>query len=540
MTLLPFLAFTFGTGLLAWFGRARPRVAVGIGLTGLVGALILAVGLPDQAETVIGGESIVGGPYLRLFAAAACVAGIGYSLVIVTAVGDPERLRVSGLPTGFLLFAGGAALTLALPGPFAALLAASGAGLAGFAVLGGQGVAGAPDPGPEEAAGAVRAASVLSVELMRVGLAAAIAIIAIAALAGQADVVAGVPFGVAIADLALALTVALRLGIIPFQSVGVRLSELFPGGGSALLLAWGPAIFALGALGASQAGVVPLGLPLSTERGLIVGVGVLSIVLGGLIALVQDDIDRAVVYSIAQDAGFVLLAFGGTDGGVWGPARSWLLVFALVKTAFLAWAATTAITFGTRSLRELRGWARRGPVLALTLVVIAIASIGVPGMASFEVRVELLGTVLSDPVRIVIIVASFSGLLLYLRLLFVGIATPSVTVLAAPDERLRRSIPAVSPGRASRSPSSGFMALNRTPISAALAMALAVFALLFAAGLLDLRSSAAMNVVPPLPPGGLGQPAGPSFRPVPTEPPASPEPPSPTPTGSTTPVPSSS
>jgi hypothetical protein len=40
MTLLPFLAFTFGTGILAWFGRARPRVAAGIGLTGLLGALI--------------------------------------------------------------------------------------------------------------------------------------------------------------------------------------------------------------------------------------------------------------------------------------------------------------------------------------------------------------------------------------------------------------------------------------------------------------------------------------------------------------------
>jgi hypothetical protein len=116
-------------------------------------------------------------------------------------------------------------------------------------------------------------------------------------------------------------------------------------------------------------------------------------------------------------------------------------------------------------------------------------------------------------------------------------------VLAAPGEGLRRPIAApVAPAIASRPADpervrpvrrgrpaatltvGSAVAVNRTPISAALAAALATVALLFGAGLFDLRPSAAMNLPPPLPAGQNGEPGGPTFRPIPTEPPPTPTP----------------
>ena len=68
-------------------------------------------------------------------------------MLILTAVDDSERDRLSVLPAGFLLFAAAAALALAVEGPFASLLAGSGAGLAAFAVIGRAGGGEVADPG---------------------------------------------------------------------------------------------------------------------------------------------------------------------------------------------------------------------------------------------------------------------------------------------------------------------------------------------------------------------------------------------------------
>ena len=352
----------------------------------------------------------------------------------------------------------------------------------------------------------------LALELVRVGVAAGLAIVVTAALAGEADILGGVPFDVGLADLGPGICGWPAARRHPAARRGRPAERARIARGVAAAAGLGPGGLRGGGARASQAGVVPLGLPLSTERGLIAGAGVLSLVVGGLVAVAQEDIDRAVVYSIAQDAGFALVAFAGTDATVWEPARSWLLIFAVTKTAFLAWAVAMGITFGTRSLDGLRGWVRRAPLLAVTLVLVALATIGLPGMAAFEVRSELLSAVLSSPLRLVIGLASFGGLLVYGRLLLVGFGEPSALVFAAPDERPRRFVaepippppawtrPASQPSRSARRPRSpafatarGTIAVNRTPITASLALGLAAVALVFGAGLFDLRYSAGLE-----------------------------------------------
>src|SRR5262249_8079675 len=145
------------------------------------------------------------------------------------------------------------------------------------------------------------------------GAALVLATAALALLIGRGDVVAGEPFGVGAAALTLAGAVALRLGVAPLHVHMALMAEAPVRGFIALLCAWSPAVFALAALAGAQAAVVSLGLPLDLERGLIAGAAILTIVLGGLAAFVQDDLEHVAAYSILQDIAVAFFAFAAVD-----------------------------------------------------------------------------------------------------------------------------------------------------------------------------------------------------------------------------------
>jgi multicomponent Na+:H+ antiporter subunit D len=358
----------------------------------------------------------------------------------------------------------------------------------------------------------------LGAELLRVAIALALAVTSLELLIGLADVVAGQPFGVGAAALALAFAVALRMGFVPVHGHAARLARHASRAAVPVLSLWGPALFALAALAAFEAAVVPLGLPLSIERGVIAGLAILTIVAGGVGALVQDDIDHVVAYSILQDSGVVLLAFAAADSAAWAAARTWLLVLPVTKTALLAWSLTTGRTFGTRSLLELRGWARRAPLLGISLALVTLATIGLPGLASFDARLTLVRGALAEPVRVVVLLASLSSVIVVARMLVVGVDRPMALVDAAPDERLRRP-PSDLRRRVGRTMRQT-VDLNRAPLSAALVLGLALVASGVGAGLFGLRSAASEDRPAALPGPQPTTVPGPTFQPVATEAPS--------------------
>src|SRR5262249_60792544 len=101
--------------------------------------------------------------------------------------------------------------------------------------------------------------------------------------------------------------------------------------------------------------------------GLIVAVGVLSVVFGLVAAWIQDDLEHVVGYTIVADAGFVVLGIGVLDPAIWEPVRTWILVLVAARSALAAWAVALHGGVGTRRLPEPEGWARRAPPLALRL-----------------------------------------------------------------------------------------------------------------------------------------------------------------------------
>src|SRR5262249_12359129 len=134
-------------------------------------------------------------------------------------------------------------------------------------------------------------------------------------------------------------------------------------------------------------------------------------------------------------------AFAAVDSAAWGPARIWLLLMPLAKTALLAWTVVAVRTFGTRSLTDLRGWARGAPILALALAILIAPTLGIPGFASFQARLDLVAVALADPVRTLVVVLSLTTVVVLGRVLVVGLLEPTALVRAADDERLRRPAP---------------------------------------------------------------------------------------------------
>ena len=416
MTVLPFLLVAAIAGTTSLVIRANRPWSTAVAIVGLAAMAITASQIGSTATVRIGGTVLAGSDWLRLFALLGSVVGLGLVLVDLATIHEPD------VPGVIVLGLAAAVLALALQDAGASVAAATAGALAGILVAAPVGAA-------------ARAAFVGARELRAVAIAGALAIGATAWIARPLGDLALVPEVFGLAYLAFAVAVAIRLGAIPFHLWAARVADAAPGVALPLLMAWGPAAFAAVALVWIDQSVAPLALPIDAERSLVATVGVLSVALGILAAAIQDDLEHVVGYTIAADAGFVVLAVAAFDPGVWEPSRTWLLVFVVVRSAFAAWAVAIHGAFGTRRLEELRGWARRAPALAVALVAIGAASVGWPALSAWSTRAAIADLALPPGIATLVTIAPLATLVVYGRLLAIGVATPGPAVRTGRSER---------------------------------------------------------------------------------------------------------
>ena len=251
-----------------------------------------------------------------------------------------------------------------------------------------------------------------------------------------ASSVAGPAMG--LITVALGLAVAGRWGMLPFHVRVSRLTDLVPPETLPLLLAWIAVPLTVVAFAAVDRLIAPLALPLVGERTVLVLLAVLTLVGASLAAWLHDDIRRVTGYLVVADSGLLLLAIAAMDPAAWGPGRAWVVVLAASKSALAAWAAVTEDRFETRSVPDLRGWARRSPLLAVALAITALATFGLPGWVAFDSRSSLATLVADEPGSGLLLLAGFLTLPTYLRLLAVGAGRVTSRVDRTAPERMGR------------------------------------------------------------------------------------------------------
>src|SRR3954471_19189780 len=120
----------------------------------------------------------------------------------------------------------------------------------------------------------------------------------------------------------------------------------------------------------------------------VAGIGVATALMAGTIGLVQNDIKRVLAYSTVSQLGYMFLAMGV---GAYGAGIFHLYTHAFFKALlFLGSGAVIHALGGEQDLRRMGGLKKDLPITYWTFLIGALAIAGVPGLAGFFSKDEIL------------------------------------------------------------------------------------------------------------------------------------------------------
>jgi NADH-quinone oxidoreductase subunit N len=147
--------------------------------------------------------------------------------------------------------------------------------------------------------------------------------------------------------------------------------------------------------------------------------GILSVILGNLVALVQMNFKRMLAYSAIGHMGFVFLGFSTqtADG------NSAAIFYTIVYTVMSVGSFGVLILLGhmgidAETLHDLKGLNKRSPWFALVMLLIMFSMAGIPPLAGFYSKLLVIGAVLQTgfvSLAIVMVLMSVIGAFYYLR-----------------------------------------------------------------------------------------------------------------------------
>jgi NADH-quinone oxidoreductase subunit L len=121
----------------------------------------------------------------------------------------------------------------------------------------------------------------------------------------------------------------------------------------------------------------------------VIVVGLVSALLAGLMALVANDLKRALAYSTISQLGYMFYAIGA--GGLFA-SQFHLLSHAVFKALLFLGAGAVIHALGTRDMHQMGGLGRRMPFVRNAFIVGALALVGLPPVNGFWSKELVLGT----------------------------------------------------------------------------------------------------------------------------------------------------
>jgi NADH-quinone oxidoreductase subunit M len=179
---------------------------------------------------------------------------------------------------------------------------------------------------------------------------------------------------------AFALAFAVKVPIFPFHTWLPDAHVEAPTGGSVILAG---VLLKMGTYGFLRF-ALPLFPHAAVEAApLLVGLAVVGIVYGAIVAMMQADMKKLVAYSSVSHLGFVMLGlFAFNVEGMVGALYQMLNHGVSTGALFVA-VGVIYQRRHTRLIAEFGGLWRRVPVYAAVLLVIALSSVGLPGLNGF-------------------------------------------------------------------------------------------------------------------------------------------------------------
>ncbi len=182
--------------------------------------------------------------------------------------------------------------------------------------------------------------------------------------------------------MAFALAFAIKVPIFPFHTWLPDAHVEAPTAGSVLLAA---VLLKMGTYGFIRFAnpLFPFAAMSWGVSYTMVGLGVIGILYGALVAMVQPDVKKLVAYSSVSHLGFVILGlWAGTVQGVQG-ALMVMIGHGLSTGALFFLIGMLYERRHTREISAFGGLARVMPLFSVAFVITALASIGLPGLNGF-------------------------------------------------------------------------------------------------------------------------------------------------------------
>jgi hydrogenase-4 component F len=121
----------------------------------------------------------------------------------------------------------------------------------------------------------------------------------------------------------------------------------------------------------------------------VVVLGAFTMLLGGIMALVQDDLKRLLAYSSVSQMGYVIMGLGfGTYLGVYGGLFH-LLHHAVAKALLFLCIGAVIYAASARSMSQLGGLGKRMPVTAVCFFIGAFSISGLPPFSGFMSKLTI-------------------------------------------------------------------------------------------------------------------------------------------------------
>jgi NADH-quinone oxidoreductase subunit M len=111
--------------------------------------------------------------------------------------------------------------------------------------------------------------------------------------------------------------------------------------------------------------------------------GVATMIYGGAMALMQDDIKRLFAYSSISQMGYILFGIGSFSVLGFAGAEMMYVTHGLGKGLLFMMAGILIVNVGTRSIQKLGGLASKMPITATCAVIGALTIMGVPPTSGF-------------------------------------------------------------------------------------------------------------------------------------------------------------
>jgi hypothetical protein len=244
-----------------------------------------------------------------------------------------------------------------------------------------------------------------------------------ASYATPASLAAGTALGVS-------LVLIVAAGVFPFHNRLIKIFEALPIVGSLLVGVWIPSALALIVMSelSALAGSITDPLGGAIVPGILLA-GAATLTFGAVSALLHDDIGEIVGYIAVGNAGWLALA---AAAALQSPAdtssRLIVLPGMLTISLFGLWLVSVRRRYGTTSISELGGWARRTGANGIALAAAIVALAALPPGAVLAARLNLLLLGGNPLIALFAVVGQVILIVAAIRLLLVGFTPQSQAV----------------------------------------------------------------------------------------------------------------